>query len=183
MPRPNPLRTVFAEDHVAARITIERERRGWTLEGLAKRMTDAGCPLAASAIYKTEQGQPRRRIVTDELVTYSSVFGIPVDHLLLDPEIEAEQRLINKLNSINTLAAAHAEAAVKLIDAADEVRELVKGSKRAKAAVNKYLMEIHEPREFIRVMTALYRSNVGLWDGRPDLQLAIKRTLSENEEN
>ena len=183
MPRPNPSRVMFTEDHLAARVTIERERKGWTLEGLAKRMTDAGCPLAASAVYKIEQGKPRRRIVVDELVAFSRVFGIPVDQLLLDPEMEAEQRLIDKLNSVNTLATAHEEAAVKLIAAVDEVRELVKGSKRTKAAVNKYLMEIREPREFIRVTTALYRSDrLNTYGGRPDLQLGVMRALSENEE-
>jgi len=183
MPRPNPRRVMFTEDHLAARVTIERERKGWTLEGLAKRMTDAGCPLAASAVYKIEQGKPRRRIVVDELVAFSRVFGIPVDQLLLDPEMEAEQRLIDKLNSVNTLATAHEEAAVKLIAAVDEVRELVKGSKRTKAAVNKYLMEIREPREFIRVTTALYRSDrLNTYGGRPDLQLGVMRALSENEE-
>lgn len=106
MPRPHRQRSVFAEDYLAARITSEREKRGWTLEGLAKRMTDVGCPLAPSAIYKVEQGQPRRRIVVDELVAFSRVFGIPVDQLLLDPKIEAAKRVIDKFNSVIALAAA-----------------------------------------------------------------------------
>ena len=157
MSRPNPRRTVFAEDHVAARITIERERRGWTLEGLAKRMTDAGCPLAASAIYKTEQGQPRRRIVTDELVTYSVVFGIPLERLLLDPELEADQRVIDLLNAVNTFAAARAEATSKLIGVVDEVRGLVKGSNRAEDVLVKHLDAMTESQagEYFRVRTAL----------------------------
>lgn len=142
MSRPNPGRTVFAEDHVAARITLERERRGWTLEGLAKRMTDAGCPLAASAVYKTEQGQPRRRIVVDELVAFSRVFVIPVDQLLLDPELEADQLLIDKLNAVAALAATRDEAEHKLITTVMEVRGLMKGSKRAEATVDRYLMEM-----------------------------------------
>jgi hypothetical protein len=185
MPRPNKRRGIFAEEHLAQRIAAERDRpdRKWSNDGLAKRMTDAGCPMTGSAIFKIEKAEPRRRIVVDELVTFARVFGITVDQLLLDPEIEAEQRLIDKLNSVNTLATAHEDAAVKLIAAVDEVRELVKGSKRTKAAVNKYLMEIREPREFIRVTTALYRSDrLDTYGGRPDLQLAVMRALSENEE-
>ena len=155
MSRPNPRRTVFTEDNVAARITIERERRGWTLEGLAKRMTDAGCPIAASAIYKTEQGQPRRRIVVDELVTFSRVFGISVDQLLLDPELEADRRLIDLLHAVDTFAAARVEAHTKLIAAVDEARGLVKGSKRAGEVLVKHMDAMVDPGAYFRVRRAL----------------------------
>jgi transcriptional regulator with XRE-family HTH domain len=87
MPRPNRTRAVYAEDHLAQRIAAERTARGWTIDGLAKRMTDAGCNMTGSAIFKIEKGEPRRRIVVDELVTFSQVLGIPVDQLLLPPEI------------------------------------------------------------------------------------------------
>lgn len=144
MPRPNPRRVMFSEDHLAARVTIERERRGWTLEGLAKRMTDAGCPLASSAVFKIEQGKPRRRIVVDELTAFSRVFGIPVDHLLLDPDIEAEQLVIDKLNDLNTLTVASLETVKKLLVTVREIRDLVKGSKPAEIAMHKYLNELNE---------------------------------------
>lgn len=177
MSRPNPPRNVFAEDHLAARITIEREQRGWTLEGLAKRMTDAGCPLAPSAIYKVEQGQPRRRIVVDELVAFSRVFGIPVEQLLLDPELEADQRVIDLLNAVNTFAAARAEAESKLIGAVDEVRGLVKGSKRAEDVLVEHLEAMAEPGEYFRVRTALENTE-RLWStgARPQTE------QPENEE-
>lgn len=164
MPRPNPGRSMFTEDNLAARIKIEREKQTppWTLEGLAKRMTDVGCPMAASAIYKIEQGQPtpdgtekRRRIVVDELVAFSRVFGISVEQLLLDPEIEAEQRVIDKLNLVSALAAALDQAEGELITTVEEVRGLVKGSKGAKAAMDKYLVDTTGAGPYFRVLTAL----------------------------
>lgn len=89
MPRPNAPRTVFAEAHLASRITIEREALAMTYEGLAERMTRVGCPIDRTAIYKIEKGTPRRRIVVDELVAFAKVFGVPVQDLLLPPELKA----------------------------------------------------------------------------------------------
>jgi len=74
MPRVNVGRTVNAEQALAQRIAHERTRRGWSLDGLAVRMRDAGCPIATSAIYKIESGDPPRRITVDELVALAKVF-------------------------------------------------------------------------------------------------------------
>ncbi len=87
MPRPNRTRDVLAEEHLAQRVQAERERRGWTNEGLAKRMADIGCPMSGSAIYKIEKGEPRRRIVVDELVAFSRVFQIPLTEILIPPDV------------------------------------------------------------------------------------------------
>jgi transcriptional regulator with XRE-family HTH domain len=100
MPRPNKRREIFAEDHLAQRIAAERDARGWTNDGLAKRMTDAGCPMTGSAIFKIEKAQPRRRIVVDELVTFAKVFAVPMEELLLPPEIAAKRditRLVTEM--------------------------------------------------------------------------------------
>ena len=86
MPRPNEQRAIHSEAGLARRIAFEREARGWTLDGLAKRMTDVGCPIHSSAIYKIESNDPPRRITVDELVGFSRVLGIPVEELLLPPE-------------------------------------------------------------------------------------------------
>ncbi len=94
MPRPNQARDIYAEDHLAARIAMEREKRGWTYEGLAKRMSDVGCPLDQSAIYKIEKASPRRRITVDELVAFSRVFGVAIDDLLLPADLAADRRAI-----------------------------------------------------------------------------------------
>jgi len=87
VPRPNPTRALHAEENLARRIAHEREQRGWTYEGLATRLTEAGCPIQGSAIYKIEKGAPRRRISVDELVALSKVFDVDIADLLISVEI------------------------------------------------------------------------------------------------
>jgi transcriptional regulator with XRE-family HTH domain len=72
---------------LARRITYEREQRGWKQTALARRMSDAGYEMTQSTISKIENEDPPRRITVDELVGFSTVFGIPADHLLLPPEL------------------------------------------------------------------------------------------------
>jgi len=93
MPRPNVPREIYAEDHLAARLTIEREREGWTYASLAARMTNAGCPIDKTAIYKIEKGEPRRRIVVDELVAFAKVFGLSLEELLVPPELAMKKQV------------------------------------------------------------------------------------------
>ena len=83
MPRPNRDRTVLAEENLARRVAFEREARGWTYEGTAKRMTNIGCPIQPTAIYKIEKGEPRRRISVDELVAFAKVFDFEVQEMLM----------------------------------------------------------------------------------------------------
>jgi hypothetical protein len=45
-------------------------------------MTDAGCNIQASAIYKIEKVDPARRITVDELIALARVFGRSIDDLL-----------------------------------------------------------------------------------------------------
>jgi transcriptional regulator with XRE-family HTH domain len=82
MPRPNRNRTIPAEDVLAVRIAAERSARGWTYEDVAEAMTEAGCPIQASAIYKIEKGEPRRRITVNELAALSAVWMIPMERLV-----------------------------------------------------------------------------------------------------
>jgi transcriptional regulator with XRE-family HTH domain len=91
MSRPNKRREIFAEDNLARRIAAERDAQGWSNDGLAKRMSDAGCPMTGSAIFKIEKAEPRRRIVVDELVTFAKVFGLSMEELLLAPEMAANR--------------------------------------------------------------------------------------------
>ncbi len=81
MPRPNKRRRIEGELTVAKRIAYEREARGWTYESLARHVTEAGCPLNGSAIYKIEKADPPRRIVVDELVAFAEVFGLTLDEM------------------------------------------------------------------------------------------------------
>jgi transcriptional regulator with XRE-family HTH domain len=97
MPPRNPNRSLFSEEGLARRVALEREQRGWTYEGLAKRMTDAGCPINQSALYKIEKGTkgkdgqpgPARRITVDELVALAQVFDTTPEDLLLPPDLKA----------------------------------------------------------------------------------------------
>ncbi|MGH3833186.1 MAG: helix-turn-helix domain-containing protein [Pseudonocardiaceae bacterium] len=100
MPRPNPPRSLQSEENLARRIAYERDRRGWTYEGIAKRLADAGCPIQGSAIYKIEKGNPRRRISVDELVALTKVFDVDADNLLLPLELIAERDALNLMEEL-----------------------------------------------------------------------------------
>ncbi len=91
MSRPNRPRSIAGETSLARRIGYERETRGMSYEGLASRMTAAGCAINGSGVYKSEK--LGRRITVDELVAYSMVFRIPVAELLLPPEAAASRAL------------------------------------------------------------------------------------------
>ena len=136
MSRPNKQRKVFAEDHLAARIAAEREARGWSLEGLAKRMTDAGCPIDQSAIFKIERTTPRRRIVVDEMVAFSQVFGIPLEELLIPPSVAAgreTKRLVLEIvrldRAIRPLTQARAAAVGAFLEHLETDPQLAKESR------------------------------------------------------
>jgi len=82
MPRPNRERTIEAESVLAERIATERAARGWTYADLANAMSEAGCSVQPSAIFKIEKGQPRRRVTVNELAAVSAVWAIPMDRLV-----------------------------------------------------------------------------------------------------
>jgi transcriptional regulator with XRE-family HTH domain len=116
---------VFAEDHLAQRIAAERTERGWTIDGLAQRMTEAGCSMTGSAIFKVEKGEPRRRIVVDELVAFSQVFGIPVDELLMPPETARKAEVIRLVLAWHTATVEHTRTLRDLHDASGAIRRYV----------------------------------------------------------
>jgi transcriptional regulator with XRE-family HTH domain len=93
MPRPNPPRSIAGEKALARRIAMERDNRGWTYDGLASRMTEAGCPIQPSAIYKIEKADPPRRITVDELLGFSAAFELAVPDLLRPREVVVNERL------------------------------------------------------------------------------------------
>lgn len=82
MPRKSKAGTLASEDHVADHVRIERERRGWSTAELAARVTEAGCPINQSAVWRIENGNPRRKISVNELIAFSRVFQRPPDELL-----------------------------------------------------------------------------------------------------
>jgi transcriptional regulator with XRE-family HTH domain len=75
----------MAEDHVAQRIKLEREVRGWSTVTLAERMNAAGHPINQSAIWRIESGKPRRRVNLDEALGFCKVFDITLDDLTAAP--------------------------------------------------------------------------------------------------
>lgn len=81
VPNVNPNRPTSREEALAARIREEREHRGWSLAEVARRMTEAGCPMDRSAVFRVEQGKPRRRITVDEAWTFGYVFGLPLSEM------------------------------------------------------------------------------------------------------
>jgi transcriptional regulator with XRE-family HTH domain len=85
MPRPNKPRSIDAEFALARRVAYERERRDWSYEALASRMTKAGCPIQASGLYKIEKAG--RRITVDELVGLAKAFDVDVPELLQPVEM------------------------------------------------------------------------------------------------
>lgn len=92
MPRPNRPRAIAAEKALARRIAWEREDRGWSYAGVAKRMETAGCPINQSALYKIENGDPPRRISVDELVALAKVMDLSLDDLLVPPDLREERK-------------------------------------------------------------------------------------------
>jgi len=143
--RPNKPREVYAENYLAARIISERETRGWSLEGLAKRMTAAGCAINQSAIYKIEQGQPRRRITVDELVAFSRVFGLPLDDLLTDPVLWRARQIAPLLEELWQIRMKYVEQGDEYLRRKNEIEgqvdEIAAESGVAKSAIRKYWTE------------------------------------------
>jgi transcriptional regulator with XRE-family HTH domain len=113
VPRHNKPRSIASEANVAERITYEREGRGLSYEALAKLMTDEGCPLVGSAIYRIEKGDPPRHITVDELVAFANVFDTTVPDLLLPMELvrkESARELVERtLDVYRALPAATSE--------------------------------------------------------------------------
>lgn len=142
MPKRNASRDVYAEQHVARRIAIERARRGWSYDGLAARMTAVGCPLNQSAIYKIERGDPPRRITVDELVAYSRVFHLSVQELLTDPDLAAERHVVDLLDGWRRLMGERMAAVQEYNEQGrriqDAVRALAGDSVAANAALFDY---------------------------------------------
>lgn len=82
------------EDNVAGHVQIEREARGWSTAELARRVTEVGCPMSQSAVWRIENGTPRRKITVDELIAFSKVFGRSIEYLLKPARPEYPNDLI-----------------------------------------------------------------------------------------
>lgn len=146
MPRPMKGRQMFAEAHLAQRIAVEREARGWSYDGLAERMKGVGCNIHASALYKIEKGSPPRRVTVDELVALSQVFNLGMTELVADPRhflSERAARLAEKTLNLMSESTRLAVEADKVMGEAMEVEEelahLLEGRPEVAAAILKAL--------------------------------------------
>lgn len=88
MPRRNQPRTIGADaairEKVAGWLEAEERSHGW----LATKMTEVGCPIDRSAVWRTLTKD--REINVNEAVAISIVMGVSVEVLLgLTPETDA----------------------------------------------------------------------------------------------
>ncbi|MER6486566.1 helix-turn-helix transcriptional regulator [Streptomyces virginiae] len=73
---------LYSEGNAAARIGLEREVRGWSTTELAARMTKVGVPMNQTAVWRIENGNPRRKITLDEALGFARVFELPLEELM-----------------------------------------------------------------------------------------------------
>ena len=114
MPRPNRARSIDGEANLAQRIRYEREGEGWSPADLARRMTEAGCSITTSAIYKIEARE--RTIKVDELIGLSRVFDLPVENLLTPMDILRKEWSRQRVRDLDEAERALYEACGPLFD-------------------------------------------------------------------
>ena len=78
MSRPNQPRTIGAESAVAERMRKARESFGWSYGRMAAEMTEQGCPINASALWKIDNVTPPRRITVDEMAAFEAAVSAHV---------------------------------------------------------------------------------------------------------
>jgi transcriptional regulator with XRE-family HTH domain len=76
---------LYSEGNAAARVALEREIRGWSTTELAARMTKAGVAMNQTAVWRIENGKPRRKITLDEALGFARVFELPLEELMSPP--------------------------------------------------------------------------------------------------
>ncbi len=116
MPRPNRARSIGGEANLAERIKYEREAEGWSPAQLAKAMTEAGCSISTSAIYKVEAGE--RTIKVDELIALSQVFDLTVENLLTPMAVLKQEWAEQRLRDGSATVEASGSATVTASDSA-----------------------------------------------------------------
>jgi transcriptional regulator with XRE-family HTH domain len=138
MPKLNPDRLLAGEATVARRVERERRLRGLSYEGLAAAMTNVGCPIQGSAIFRIEKGDPPRRVTVNELMALAIVFETSIEDLLTPVEILDERQLKDLLERVLTAWEDMVEAGTRLHALADQVQALTEG----KPEFNEYVSEV-----------------------------------------
>jgi transcriptional regulator with XRE-family HTH domain len=105
MPRLTP-RPSGAEDRIAWRLRWERERRGWSTAEVARRMAAAGTPVSQTAVWKIENGNPRRTISVDEALALAKIFGVrSIEDLTRPPQELVSDRLRQWASDLDSIGA------------------------------------------------------------------------------
>ncbi|GAA1768426.1 helix-turn-helix domain-containing protein [Agromyces humatus] len=101
------------ESHVARRVRIEREERGWSQVDLAERMTSLGSPMNKSSIWRIENPGSkagRRGITIGEAIGFSRAFGTTLAELLLPDsailDVERWRLVLNAAEALEDVRAA-----------------------------------------------------------------------------
>ncbi|MFE0720212.1 helix-turn-helix domain-containing protein [Streptomyces rochei] len=79
---------------MAEHVRLERERRGWSTAELARHVSSAGVSMSQSAVWRIENGEPRRKISVDELVAFARVFNKTIDDLLAPIRTEYPEQVV-----------------------------------------------------------------------------------------
>jgi transcriptional regulator with XRE-family HTH domain len=116
VPRLNPGRSIASEANLAKRIAYERHQRELSYEGLASLMTEQGCAIQGSAIYKIEKGDPPRRVTVDELVALARVFDVTTDELLTRMDLIEKRQAKELIDEVNHLTDLLADLTVRLFN-------------------------------------------------------------------
>lgn len=103
-----------ATRNVAANVKRLRKQRGWTLAQLSAHLEERGHRLGVPVLSKIELGD--RGIDVDDLAAFAAVFVLPVSHLLADPALAADAKVMQLLDRYGELAVERQEA-VRSIDA------------------------------------------------------------------
>ncbi len=97
VPRRPPRDNAGPDEWAAWRVAYERERRGWSLGELARRVTAAGAPIQHQAIWQIENREPPRRISLSEAIAFSYVFELEDVAALGQPPAEVARDVVNEI--------------------------------------------------------------------------------------
>jgi hypothetical protein len=129
---------------LARRVAAERAARGWSNETLARRMSEAGCAIQPSALYKI-QSEPPRRITVNELVGLSAAFGVSVQELLAPADQVITGLVKERFDAWLRVSAERDRVAQRVRDLETEIRELLDRVPEAKqplrAAIGEWLSD------------------------------------------
>lgn len=126
---------LFSEKNLAERVGLERRVRGWSTGELAARMTEVGHPMNQSAVWRIENGAPRRRINLDEALGFSIVFELPLEELMSPPQEAMDFRSRQLVQEVVDAYRASREARERLDRAQQAVAAYVDAHPEYEAAV------------------------------------------------